>query len=56
VANLDKRLEVFKFKPILKKEKEKEKKPEVMTHTCNPNYTGGGDQEDHGLRSAPEKS
>jgi hypothetical protein len=23
-----------------------------MAHTCNPNYSGGRDQEDHGSKSA----
>jgi hypothetical protein len=24
-----------------------------VTHACNPNYSGGRDQEDHGLKPAP---
>jgi hypothetical protein len=27
----------------------------VVVHTCNHNYSRGGDQEDHGLRSAQAK-
>jgi hypothetical protein len=27
----------------------------LLTYTCNPNYLGGRDQEDHGLRSAQAK-
>jgi hypothetical protein len=26
-----------------------------VAHTCNPSYSGGRDQEDHGLKPAPEK-
>jgi hypothetical protein len=27
----------------------------VVTHTCNPRYSGGGHQENQGLRPAQEK-
>jgi hypothetical protein len=27
-----------------------------VAHTCNPSYSGGGDQEDHGLKSARANS
>jgi hypothetical protein len=30
--------------------------PGTVTHTCNPSYIGGRDQEDHSLRSAWAKS
>jgi hypothetical protein len=30
--------------------------PGVVAHTCNPRYSGGGDQEDYGLRIAGMKS
>jgi hypothetical protein len=26
--------------------------PEPVTHACNPSYSGGRDQEDHGLKPA----
>jgi hypothetical protein len=29
------------------------KKPNGVSHACNPSYLGGGDQEDHGSR--PDK-
>jgi hypothetical protein len=27
-----------------------------MAHTCNPSYSGGRDQENHGLKPAPTNS
>jgi hypothetical protein len=28
----------------------------LVAHTCNPSYTGGRDQEDHGLKTAQANS
>jgi uncharacterized protein (DUF1919 family) len=28
----------------------------LVVHTCNPTYSGGGDQEDHGMKPAWGKS
>jgi hypothetical protein len=27
----------------------------LVAHTCNPSYSGGSDQEDWGLKPAPDK-
>jgi hypothetical protein len=32
------------------------KEPSMMAQTCNPGYWGGGDQENHGLRTAWAKN
>jgi hypothetical protein len=39
--------------PIKKKKKEKNSPSQVLVaHTCNPSYSGGRDQKDHGSKSS----
>jgi hypothetical protein len=51
------RQETLKFKATLEYLvrvylKKEIKEPGMVSHTCNPSYSGGGDLEDCGLRSA----
>jgi hypothetical protein len=38
------------------KNKEENKKMVLAAYTCNPNYLGGRNQEDHGLKAAQANS